>query len=192
MYSNLAEHTHNYVMDIIYSTTKTTFAYSKAGLEYTEFTWLAGWNGYELRAVHKNQFATASHNHDGIYAATNHTHSYMPFTTTTKKTTDDIAECALYYCGNNTVPKGTDGFVLTGYYNGSWSTQFFQHWDGAAFVRGKAGSTSWGTWYRLLQQGYHDPVKMTSTSSNPASNGAARFFYFVKDSTTKDTISGGF
>ena len=41
----------------------TTFAYSKTGLNYGEYTWLAGWNGYELRAVNKNQFATSSHTH---------------------------------------------------------------------------------------------------------------------------------
>ena len=38
-----------------------SFAYSKAGLGYSEYTWLAGWNGYELRAVNKSQFAVTSH-----------------------------------------------------------------------------------------------------------------------------------
>ncbi len=33
-----------------------TFGYSKAGLNYADYTWLAAWNGYELRAVNKNQF----------------------------------------------------------------------------------------------------------------------------------------
>ena len=46
---------------------KTTFAYSKAGLSYTDYTWLAAWNGYELRAVNKSHFAAA-----------NHSHSYLP------------------------------------------------------------------------------------------------------------------
>lgn len=45
------------------SSKKTTFAYSKAGLGYDAFTWLAAWNGYELRAVNKNQFAAAIHTH---------------------------------------------------------------------------------------------------------------------------------
>lgn len=40
-----------------------TSAYNKAGLAYANYTWLAGWNGYELRAVNKNQFAQASHSH---------------------------------------------------------------------------------------------------------------------------------
>ena len=41
-----------------------TFAYSKAGLDYGAYTWLAAWNGKELRAVNKNQFAPASHSHN--------------------------------------------------------------------------------------------------------------------------------
>ena len=36
-----------------------SFAYSKAGLNYTEYTWLAAWNGYELRGVNKSQFLTS-------------------------------------------------------------------------------------------------------------------------------------
>lgn len=44
-----------------------TSAYNKAGLAYANYTYLAGWNGYELRAVDKAQFAQASH-----------THSYLP------------------------------------------------------------------------------------------------------------------
>lgn len=47
-----------YVKDIGNSS-NTTFAYSKNGMSYGDYTWLAGWNGYELRAVHKSQFATA-------------------------------------------------------------------------------------------------------------------------------------
>lgn len=57
-------HTHKSVIDNGDGTNTTTFAYSKAGMNYGEYTWLAGWNGYELRAINKNQFATASHNHN--------------------------------------------------------------------------------------------------------------------------------
>ena len=38
-----------------------TLAYSKDGLSYKSYSWLAGWNGNELRTVNKNQFATAEH-----------------------------------------------------------------------------------------------------------------------------------
>lgn len=62
---SLSTHTHNYVKDIG-NNSNTTFAYSKAGMNYRDFTWLAGWNGYELRAVNKSLFAQASHTHDYI------------------------------------------------------------------------------------------------------------------------------
>lgn len=62
---SLSTHTHNYVKDIS-NGTNTTFAHSKAGMNYADFTWLAGWNGYELRAVNKSLFAQASHTHDYI------------------------------------------------------------------------------------------------------------------------------
>lgn len=62
---SLSTHTHNYVKDIS-NGTNTTFAYSKAGMNYADFTWLAGWNGYELRTVNKSLFAQASHTHDYI------------------------------------------------------------------------------------------------------------------------------
>ena len=34
--------------------TEITLAYSKAGLAAEDYTWLAGWNGRELRAVAKS------------------------------------------------------------------------------------------------------------------------------------------
>ena len=61
-----SSHTHNTIQDINNSQ-NVTFAYSKAGMDYGDYTWLAAWNGEELRAVAKGQFATASH-----------THSYVP------------------------------------------------------------------------------------------------------------------
>lgn len=57
-----SSHTHSSVTDIGSGST-TTFAYSKSGLGYGDFTWLAAWNGYELRAVNKSLFAQASHTH---------------------------------------------------------------------------------------------------------------------------------
>lgn len=62
-------HTHNYVKDAGNNSSNTTFAYSKAGMNYGDYAWLAGWNGYELRAVAKSQFATAGHTHN--YAGSN-------------------------------------------------------------------------------------------------------------------------
>ena len=55
-------HTHTSILDVNGSSA-ITFAYSKAGLGYDDYTWLAGWGGYELRAVDKTQFARARHTH---------------------------------------------------------------------------------------------------------------------------------
>lgn len=49
-------HEHNYILDIG-NNNHTTFAHSKAGLTAQATEWLAAWNGYELRAIHKNQLA---------------------------------------------------------------------------------------------------------------------------------------
>lgn len=81
-------HTHKSVLDNGNGTSATTFAYSKSGMNYGDYSWLAGWNGYELRAVSKSQFAQASHTHDDRYyteseintklsgkSDTSHTHS---------------------------------------------------------------------------------------------------------------------
>ena len=53
----------NYINDVGDHRTL-SFAYSKSGLDYGNYSWLAGWNGEELRAVNKNQFATADHTHN--------------------------------------------------------------------------------------------------------------------------------
>ena len=65
-----SDHTHTYIIDCGNNASKTTLAYSKAGLGYSEYTWLAAWNGYELRAVNKNQFATSGHTHSQYYDST--------------------------------------------------------------------------------------------------------------------------
>lgn len=57
-----ASHTHSSVTDNNDSK-NITFAYSKAGMNYADYSWIAAWNGYELRAISKSQFAQASHNH---------------------------------------------------------------------------------------------------------------------------------
>lgn len=57
-----SSHTHSSVLDVSSNST-ITFAYSKAGLSYGDYTWLAGWYGSELRAISKSQFAQASHTH---------------------------------------------------------------------------------------------------------------------------------
>lgn len=59
-------HDHNYVLDIA-NNNHTTFAYSKPGISKDSITWLAVWNGYELRAMNKDQIALSGHIHDDRY-----------------------------------------------------------------------------------------------------------------------------
>lgn len=49
-----------YVLDNNDPARKTTFCYSKDGLGFSAYTWLAGWNGNELRAVNKDQFVNTT------------------------------------------------------------------------------------------------------------------------------------
>lgn len=70
-----SSHTHSSVTDIGNGST-TTFAYSKSGLGYGDFTWLAAWNGHELRAVNKSLFAQASHTHTVSQISDFGTHVY--------------------------------------------------------------------------------------------------------------------
>lgn len=58
----VSNHTHKSVIDNGNGSSATTFAYSKSGMNYGDYTWLAAWNGYELRAVNKSQFAPSAHN----------------------------------------------------------------------------------------------------------------------------------
>ena len=60
------DHTHTSVNDSANSSS-ITFSYSNASLKYKDYSYIAAWNGYELRAVSKEQFAAA-----------NHTHPYIP------------------------------------------------------------------------------------------------------------------
>ena len=49
----------NFIKDVG-NATNTTFAYSKDGLSLSNTSWLAAWNGYELRAISKNNFITTA------------------------------------------------------------------------------------------------------------------------------------
>lgn len=104
-------HSHDYIKDIG-NTFNTTFAYSKAGLNYEEYTWLAGWNGYELRAVNKSQFAQANHNHDNNYV---------------KKTGDTMT-------GNLKI-KNTNPYIHLLDTNASYATNFYlQEYQGLLYL----------------------------------------------------------
>jgi len=59
-------HTHTSILDTNNSKTISA-SYSKATLAYNDYTYMAAWNGYELRAISKSDFAKASHEHNDIH-----------------------------------------------------------------------------------------------------------------------------
>lgn len=79
-------HTHKSVIDNGNGSSATTFAYSKSGMNYGDYTWMAAWNGYELRAVNKNQFAQASHTHAYLPLSGGTVTGVTAFTNTTAST----------------------------------------------------------------------------------------------------------
>jgi hypothetical protein len=138
-YCAAKSHNHSGVLDSGNSTF-TTFAYSKAGLNYSDYTWLAGWNGYELRAINKSQFAQASHTHD--YAASNHSHSgYMT-------TSSPTGSGTLMMNGSNS--RGSYPAVKWHIGNVNWA-QLIMNGSGELELRGGA---SQDTGYATLRTGW--------------------------------------
>jgi len=87
-----------------------------------------------------------------------------------------------------------DGSIYCQAYSNAWVTQFAQDYrTGCMWVRSHRGDTNaWTAWRRNLASGYNDPIKSTATSTTLSGNGASRFFYFVKASTTKASIDTGY
>lgn len=161
---NVANRT-TYVKDIGNSS-DTTFAYSKAGMNYVDYTWLAGWNGYELRAVNKNQFAIAGHSHSFInsvgaknaqtgrnqiygnvysYNSNASAHTGMPTTYTSTIGFGQGASGTVEICGEWTGGKGL------------WSRALRDCCD------------NWYGWQRIYTDNYH-PNADYATKANSADN----------------------
>lgn len=141
----VAGHTHNSVNDIGDGRT-TTFAYSKAGMNYGDYSWLAGWNGSELRAVDKNQFATAGHTH----VLLNHQGNVTAISGTATRT----AGLQLYGAYNNGYP-ATYGNVICAS-NGAFGSEIMmdccggggKQGPGRMYYRNRSdwGTSEWSDW----------------------------------------------
>ena len=167
----VAGHTHNSIKDVGDGRT-TTFAYSKDGMSYGDYTWLAGWNGYELRAVHKSQFAIAGHSHSFInsvgvknaqtgrnqiygnvysYNSNASAHTGMPTTYTSTIGFGQGASGTVEICGEWTGGKGL------------WSRALRDCCD------------DWYGWQRIYTENYHPSAdvanKANSADSATTSNG---------------------
>lgn len=161
----VAGHTHNSIKDVGDGRT-TTFAYSKDGMSYADYTWLAGWNGSELRAVNKNQFAIAGHSHSFInsvgvknaqtgrnqiygnvysYNSNASAHTGMPTTYTSTIGFGQGASGTVEICGEWTGGKGL------------WSRALRDCCD------------NWYDWQRIYTDNYH-PNADYATKANSADN----------------------
>lgn len=146
-------HDHSRVLDVSNSSA-TTFAYSKSGLNYGDFTWLAAWNGYELRAVNKSLFAAA------------HDHPYIR----TYSGTDVNVTTTYGYYGVMTTQSGITSswwHVLQMDWNGgaSWRSQLAlptQHRNGVYYRSDNAGTT-FSAWVKLLDENNYIDYTVTKT-----------------------------
>lgn len=128
-FENYKSHTHKYVIDSGNSSYTLSFAYSKAGMNYGDYSWLAGWNGYELRAVNKNQFATSGHNHDSVYSKLGHTHTKSQITdfptlgTAASKNTRTLTSVSHSSWTNVSTDQGyVPDMAFITYWNGAYSS----------------------------------------------------------------------
>lgn len=147
-----SNHTHSSVLDIGNSTA-TTFAYSKSGLGYDNYTWLAGWNGYELRAVNKSHFATADHTHSQYLTS----QKYRPIQVNGATLLANTIDTALNLkAGTNiTLLSNRSTGVITINSTASGGMTCAQVFEGAGDTSGQYHQAgSWSTKINIVSQGY--------------------------------------
>ena len=166
-----ASHTHSYILDAVNSAT-TTFAYSKAGLNYNDYTWLAGWNGYELRAVNKSQFATADHTHTSLKSNTDNRNS-----NTTPNDYNGILNIAGLK-GNDKIGLDTNVYGtyscligVRGWSDSSGGNAHELAFTGNGHIAHRHGSTtSWSSWNRIAHVS-DIPTKLPASNISMSSDG---------------------
>lgn len=147
------DHTHKNVNDI--GTNKpTTFAYSKSGMNYGDYSWLAGWNGYELRAVNKNQFAIAGHGHSSI--------STVADNRNTNTTPNDYINTLIFQglkdnSKINSPSSDTYSYLLglRGWSDSSGGNSHELAFNNTGVYWRNGGTTSWNGWNRIYTDNYH-------------------------------------
>lgn len=143
-------HTHNSVKDAGDNSSNTTFAYSKSGMNYGDYSWLAGWNGYELRAINKNQFATAGHNHDSRYYTESEIDSKLDGKSNVGHTHDYLPTAGGTMNGTITFSDSSNGKIYSGPTNnvngpgGDLNNIVIESWNGLSFTTGCPNQTYTG------------------------------------------------
>ena len=165
----VAGHTHNSIKDIGNNSSDTTFAYSKAGMNYGDYTWLAGWNGYELRAINKNQFAVAGHTHSFINSV-----GVKNAQTGRNQIYGDVYSYNSNASANTGMP--TTYTSTIGFGQGSAGTvEICGQWTGGKGLWSRAlrdYQDNWYDWQRIYTENYHPNADhATSADSATTSNG---------------------
>ena len=180
-----------------------TSAYNKAGLGYDNYSWLAGWNGYELRAVDKTQFARASHTHSYLplsggtitgtltvgssSATSSSSHALWTTGITVHDTRYDaisvtsLSKAVNFFFSNNGTP---DSNWWAGIHVAGW-TGDYNAWElvGPAhntdqrtknlYIRVGRTSTGWGSWRALVTSSDTTSRRIFVTTSASVPSGAA-------------------
>ena len=131
-----------------------SFSYYKAGLDYSDYTWIAAWNGYELRAVNKNQFQARSITND-LYVISKDTGSSTSIAITVPghaNATYDRISIWSWGSMNNTIYYGVvstssaaDGTSPSATYTGNRTVTCTYANSGSDRVITLTGLPSWGT-----------------------------------------------
>lgn len=158
----VAGHTHNSIKDVGDGRT-TTFAYSKDGMSYADYTWLAGWNGSELRAVHKSQFAIAGHSHSFINSV-----GVKNAQTGRNQTYGDVYSYnsnASAHTGMPTTYTSTIGFGQ----GASGTVEICGEWTGGKGLWSRAlrdCCDDWYGWQRIYTENYHPSADVANKANS--------------------------
>lgn len=151
-----------YVKDIGNSS-NTTFAYSKNGMSYGDYTWLAGWNGYELRAVNKSQFAIAGHSHSFINSV-----GVKNAQTGRNQTYGDVYSYnsnASAHTGMPTTYTSTIGFGQ----GAAGTVEICGEWTGGKGLWSRAlrdWQDNWYDWQRIYTDNYHPSADVANKANS--------------------------
>ena len=158
----VAGHTHNSIKDVGDGRT-TTFAYSKDGMSYADYTWLAGWNGSELRAVHKSQFAIAGHSHSFINSV-----GVKNAQTGRNQTYGDVYSYnsnASAHTGMPTTYTSTIGFGQ----GAAGTVEICGEWTGGKGLWSRAlrdWQDNWYDWQRIYTDNYHPSADVANKANS--------------------------
>ena len=143
--------------------TAITFSYSKSGLAST--SWLAAWNGYELRAISPSN-VTAGSATTATTATTASNLSGFTNTTTTATAIDSATQNGhVYVNGTSGIYNQNDGAAFVQAYSASWVAQIYQDYrTGQIALRGRNNGT-WQAWRKVIDSSnYTSLISMGSLS----------------------------